>query len=351
MVEYWAHVAGVHAGRAVAGDAAPDGRATATERHVVGAAAGRPRSWSTRCWPRSRDRGAVDRPRPRRRAAARQGALGLELVGDHARRSTTSSWPATSPSPGATASSRSSTTCPSGCSRRACSPRRRRPAEDADRELVRRAAPSARRRAPRAACADYYRLQLAARRGPAQVAVDELVEEGELLPVRDRGLEPPGVPPPRRRACRAGSTPGRCSARSTRWCGSASAPSSSSTSTTGSRSTCPSRKRQSRLLRAAVPARRPDRRPGRPQGRPARPGACWCKAAYAEPGAPAGDRRGAGRRAARAGRLAGPGRRRRRAAGRPGARTRGGRAQPTKPSGSLRTPLASRICRSRTRCS
>ena len=26
---------------------------------------------------------------------------------------------------------------------------------------------------------------------------------------------------------------------------------------------------------------------GRPQGRPARPGCCWCKAAYAEPGAPA----------------------------------------------------------------
>ena len=39
----------------------------------------------------------------------------------------------------------------------------------------------------------------------------------------------------------------------------------------------PGRQAGARLLRAAVPARRPDRRPGRPQGRPARPGGCWSR--------------------------------------------------------------------------
>ena len=50
-----------------------------------------------------------------------------------------------------------------------------------------------------------------------------------------------------------------------------------------------------RLLRAAVPARRPDRRPGRPQGRPQARGRAAGAGAYAEPGAPDGDRRASSR--------------------------------------------------------
>ena len=41
-----------------------------------------------------------------------------------------------------------------------------------------------------------------------------------------------------------------------------------------------------RLLRAAVPARRPDRRPGRPQGRPARPGAAGARGRSPSPARP-----------------------------------------------------------------
>ena len=42
-----------------------------------------------------------------------------------------------------------------------------------------------------------------------------------LLPVHGRRMGRAGVPPPRRAPCRAGSTPARCSARSTPWCGTA----------------------------------------------------------------------------------------------------------------------------------
>ena len=59
----------------------------------------------------------------------------------------------------------------------------------------------------------------------AAAAVDELVEDGELLPVTVEGVAATGLPPPRRARSRAGSAPAPCSARSTRWSGSGSAPS------------------------------------------------------------------------------------------------------------------------------
>ncbi len=80
LVEYWAHVQALHAGRPVAGDAAPDGPLPRPPRQVglrlrgrrAGAQPGRGGARG----------GRLDRSRPRRRAAAHQGALGLELVGD-----------------------------------------------------------------------------------------------------------------------------------------------------------------------------------------------------------------------------------------------------------------------------
>ena len=80
-------------------------------------------------------------------------------------------------------------------------------------------------------------------------AIGELEDAGELAPVTVAGLDDrPGDR--RRRGCTAmprspaASTPRRSSRRSTRWCGSATARSGSSTSSTGSRSTRPRPKRR-----------------------------------------------------------------------------------------------------------
>ncbi len=190
-------------------------------------------------------------------------------------------------SPAATASSSRSTTCPSGCSRRRSWPRRSRAQFEATKELIRRAARS--HGVATARClADYYRLQLergAEARRRRRLAIDELVEDGELLPVTIEGWHRPAylhrdAELPRKvgrpRAAEP-VRPGRVGARAHR------AP---------LRLPLPHRDLRARaeaavrLLRAAVPARRPDRRPGRPQGRP-EGGALLVKAAYAEPGAPA----------------------------------------------------------------
>ena len=117
--------AGVHAGRAVAGDAAPDGRATAPSG-ASGGSSRRTRSWRSGCSTEVRDRGALDRARPRRRRCRATRSTGAGTGRTPAGRSTTSTRSATWRSPAATASSRSSTTCPSGCCPPRCSRCRRR---------------------------------------------------------------------------------------------------------------------------------------------------------------------------------------------------------------------------------
>ena len=273
--------AGVHAGRAVAGHAAPDGGTTAPKRGKWGIVAADPTLEHEPARRGARPR-RLHRPRPRRRPAARQGALGLELVGHpqgprlplpgrrrgHRRPQ--------QPVRGALRPARAGAARPRCWRRR---PRRRRGRQP-------RAGPPGRplpRRRHRPCLRDYYRMH---REGTSRPAIAELVEDGELVPVTIEGWKRAGVPPPRRPAARAGSTPAPCSARSTRWCGSASAPSSSSTSTTGSRSTPRPDKRVHGYY--VLPFLLGDRIVARVDLKADRAsGPLLVKAAYAERGAPA----------------------------------------------------------------
>ena len=114
--------------------------------------------------------------------------------------------------------------------------------QEAVTELVRRAARS-HGVASGACLADYYRLRLQ----PAPGQAERQGRDRRARRVRradpggGAGLEAAGLPPPRRPAAAAGRPPARCSARSTRWCGSGRGPRPSSTSSTGSRSTSPPR--------------------------------------------------------------------------------------------------------------
>ena len=81
--------------------------------------------------------------------------------------------------------------------------------------------------------ADYHRQ----RNAPCRPLVAELVEEGGLLPAAVEGWTRPAFVHPRRRRAPTGRRAGHCSARSTRWSGTATAPSGCSASTTASRST------------------------------------------------------------------------------------------------------------------
>ena len=135
------------------------------------------------------------------------------------------------------AASSASTTCPSACCRARSSTTptpvaRGRPARaGADRRA------RARRGGREATCATTSgcRSPRRARASPSSS------RRGELWPVEVEGWTRAGLRAPGARGCRARSTPGRWSGRSTRWCGSARAWSGCSASATGSRSTSRSR--------------------------------------------------------------------------------------------------------------
>ena len=139
----------------------------------------------------------------------------------------------------------------------------------------------------------------------AAVAVGHLVAPAGCSRSRLR-LGPAPIPSRRGETSARRHRPGPAESPSTPWCLNAGGSRSCSDSTTGSRSTPPSRSAV-RLLRPAVPAAGRDRRTGRPQGRPGRR-RLLVRAAHAEPGAPRGHRRRTRRRTAAHGRVAGTGR-------------------------------------------
>ena len=150
--------------------------------------------------PRAARAGRGPRPRAGRppatstRSSARpahQGALGLELVGGA--QGPRLPLPRRRPrrSPGAPASSRCSTTCPSGCCPPRCSPRRRRRRGGGHRELVRRAARSHGVGTGAAWPTTTGCPPARAGQPSAKVAIDELVEAGELMPVAVEGWKRP----------------------------------------------------------------------------------------------------------------------------------------------------------------
>ena len=306
--------AGADAGRAVAGDAAPDGVLPRPAGQVVAA-----RSTTTSSSrPARRDR------RPRRRAPPATSTTALprdkenwgwnwsettqgarlplhDRRGGHRR----PQQPVRGPLRPARAGD-------PGRRARRC---RRRRLEEADLELV-AARPRVARRGdgPRA----WPTTTGCRSRRRRQPAVDELVEAGELLPVQIEGWNRPAY------LHRDARRPRRVDARALL---------SPFDPVVWLRERTeqlfdfhyrieiytPADKRVLRLLRAAVPARRRDRRPGRPQGRPARSGRLVVKAAYAEDGAPEDTAEELSAELRPAGRLARPGRHHGRAAGRPGA--------------------------------
>ena len=229
---------GLHAGRPVAGHAVPDGPYrgqrgkwgfTADARARAGGA-GRGRATAARSRPATSTRSSAGRG-PR--------STGAGTGPTPARCSTTSSWSATSPSPAATASSRCSTTCPSGCCRRAVLDAPTRPRAEAGRELVRRAA-----RSHGVGTAGCLRRLLPDAHHPRD-------ERRAQRPAGDRRrwsrpasssrcasrAGAPGVPPRRRAPAARGPGPGPAQPVRPGGLGARRAPRRCSTSTTGSRST------------------------------------------------------------------------------------------------------------------
>ena len=233
IVEYWAHVAAFmpvelwphmrHRMRRlrgprprVGGDPAQAGAGRLAAGRGRRARRRRRRATSTTGCPARRSTGAGTGPTPRRCMEYLFASGQLAVAGRNS-------------------ASSGSTTCPSGCI-----PRRapRRPRADRRGGLGRAAPPGggrARRRHASSTCATTSGCAPSSPR-PA------LADPGRVRRAAagaDRGLGPAGLPAPRRGPAAPGAGPRPALARSTRWCGSASAPSTSSTSTTASRSTSP----------------------------------------------------------------------------------------------------------------
>ena len=308
--------AGLHAGRPVAGDAAPDGRLPRPSA-ASGASPPTP-DLEPACWPRCATAGPVDRPRPRRRVCpAQPRSTGAGTGPTPARCSTTSSWSATSRSPAATAQFEVLYDLPERVLPAAVLD-----APDPDRagggpRAGPPGGPVARRR-DRALPARLLPDALARPATDARSRSTTLVEAGELVPVPSRagsGRRTSTATPrlPRRVGARALLSP----FDPVVW----------------------ERERTEALfdfhyrIEIYVPAAKRvhgyyvlpfllgDRIVARVDLKADRPPACcWSRAAYAEPGAPAETAEELAAELRRLAGVAGPRRRRRRAAGRPGAR-------------------------------
>ncbi len=237
-VEYWAHVAVLHPRGGLGAVPLPHGRHAGALRRTCGRVVRRRTARSSSgCAPNSprADRSAPQRSSTtRKRRVAVRGGTGTSSRTRSSTCGSSARWrsPVAADSNGATASlSRSS--------RPRCSPR---PVDrdDAVRELV-RARPPPYGVATASDLADYWRIR---DRRRIMAAIADLESVGELQPVEVVGLDQrrpagEGVGAPRMRHSPAASTRPPSSRRSTPSCGSAIAPSGSSTSSTASRSTRP----------------------------------------------------------------------------------------------------------------
>ena len=270
--------AGVHAGRSLAGDATPDGALPRRQAQVVGqrghrgahraacsprspTVGPRPRATSMTGCPATKVHWGWNWSEPRRRALDY-----LFMVGDVAIAGRNQ--PVRGPLRPARAGD------PARASRGAHAQRARR----------RQGAGPPSRRLPRgrhasATCADYYRLRSVPGQSQTGAAPGsaELVEEGELLPVTVEGVEAAGVPASRRTHC-----PRRIGARALLspfdpvvW--------ERERTELAVRLPLPDRDLRpraqagARLLRAALPARRPDRRRASTSRPTARTGLLWSR--------------------------------------------------------------------------